>query len=344
MIEAIVEVATSWLEETAPLRDEAIELTLKEDNRFTEEAVVFAVNQQMSLLRSAAIHDWINPYESASKSMVGVLNAGNIPLVGLQDWLAIVLMGHAYYGVLSSKSPYLLPAFTSEVKKRYDALDTSFVGLDEMWQHADAMIATGSDETISIMRSASEAHGLPLSRCLFRGHRFSIAVLDGKEGEAERMNLAEDVLLHEGMGCRNPAVIWAPETCLPDAYLSSFAVFRGVFPTHSRTPGSLQMKKAFLEAIDMPHAYAEGLEFLISKGDAEPQEPCHIRWVSYRSLDEVKAWVAHHSSEIQLVVAGARIAAQLKPEITAQPFGFAQRPPLNWHPDNIDTLSFLASL
>ncbi len=104
------------------------------------------------------------------------------------------------------------------------------------------------------------------------------------------------------------------------------------------------MKKAFLEAIEIPHAYAEGLEFLISKGDAEPQEPCHIRWVSYNSLDEVKTWVAHHGSDIQLVLAGPRIAAQLKPEIATQSFGFAQRPSLNWHPDNIDTLSFLASL
>lgn len=314
------------------------------ENRFTEEAVVFALNQQMTLLKVESIHEWVSVHNSVADCTVGVLNAGNIPLVSLQDWLAVVLMGHAYRGVLSSKSPYLLPAFVSEVKQRYDALDTAFVRLDELWPQVDALIATGSDETIAMMQAASETHGISPDRCLFRGHRLSIAILDGKEGEQERMDLAEDVLLHEGLGCRNPAILWAPEACLPDDYLSSFAVFRGVFPAHSRTPGSLQMKKAFLEAFDIPHAYAEGLEFLISRGEAEPQEPCHIRWVSYDSLDEVKLWVSDHSDAVQLVLASRRLEDQLKPEIQSLPLGYAQRPPLNWCPDHVDTLSFLAGL
>lgn len=345
LVQAIAETATAWLKEEAVVsRDKAIELTLGEENRFTEEAIVFAINQQMALLKPESIHEWINPYKAPSRATVGVLNAGNLPFVGLQDWLAVVLMGHVYRGVLSSKSPHLLPAFTSDVKRRCNSFDTSFCELAEMWQDADALIATGSDETISMVRATGAANGIEPNRCLFRGHRYSIAVLDGKEREEERMNLAEDVLLHEGMGCRNPAILWAPEELSPDQYLSSFAVFRGVFPAHSRTPGSLQMRKAFLEAIEMPHAYADGLEFLISKGAPEPQEPCHIRWVTYSSLDEVKSWISHQRDKIQLVLSSPRMKNPLAPEITALPFGWAQRPPLNWHPDNVDTLSFLASL
>ena len=78
--------------------------------------------------------------------------------------------------------------------------------------------------------------------------------------------------------------------------------FRGVYPVHERTPGSLKMKKAFLAAQNVPHAYGEGLEFLVSKGDPNFMEPCHIRWAPYKSLEEVLQWVERKIEEIRFVV------------------------------------------
>src|SRR5690625_7069703 len=62
------------------------------------------------------------------------------------------------------------------------------------------------------------------------------------------------------------------------------AAFRGVFPAHEKTPGSLKMHQAMLAAVEHPHAYGEGLEFLVSKGPPEVQIPGHVRWSEYDDL------------------------------------------------------------
>ena len=115
IIDAIARVAEAWQDPDYEPRAEVVAQTLEAPNRFTEEALAFAVNQQMSLLTPEAMKTWIKGRRATHSRLVGVLNAGNIPLVGLQDFLAVVLTGHQYLGSVSSKSPVLLPAFVTEV-------------------------------------------------------------------------------------------------------------------------------------------------------------------------------------------------------------------------------------
>ncbi|MFK7846464.1 MAG: acyl-CoA reductase [Rhodothermales bacterium] len=346
---AIAEVASKWIEPTYPQRRSVVEDTLVLGNRFTEEAMSFAINQQMSLLNEGALLEWVNGRRVSDSQLIGVLNAGNIPLVGLQDWLAVVLTGAGYRGVLSSKSPFFLPAFALDVVDLYPDLDMDFVEYDPLFDQVDAVIASGGDETIAAVREKCIENDLSEKQCLLRGHRLSIALLTGNEGAADLENLAEDVLLHEGMGCRNVSIIWAPENVSPDPYLDAFAVFRSVFPVHTRTPGSLKMKQAFLAAVDTPHAYGEGMEFLVSKGAPEQQEPGHVRWAEYRTEKELISWIENHKDEIQLVLANKHTLNRFKniteldiPDVL--PLGDAQRPSLNWCADGIDTIAFLQAL
>ena len=344
LIEAIVRVAEAWQDPEHPPRAEAAEQTLRAPNRFTEEAVAFAVNQQMSLLSAEAMTVWIAGRRAVAPRVVGVLNAGNIPMVGLQDFLAVVLMGHRYLGTVSSKSPVLLPAFVAAVREEIPSLPARFVDISEVWAQAEALIATGSEETRAWAEAQSKLHRIPAAQCLLRGHRYAVAVIDGHESEAEREGLAEDALLHEGLGCRNLALIFAPKSLKPDAYLESFAAFRGVFPPHPDTPGALSMQQAFLEALDLPHAYGDGLEFLLSKGEPDVQGPAHLRWVEYDDLGEVAAWLTRHRDDLQLIAARPSLAAHLPRVLSLDAPGEAQRPPLDWHPDGIDTVAFLAAL
>lgn len=346
---AIAKVAQNWIEPTYPQRRSVVEDTLVLGNRFTEEAMSFAINQQMSLLDADSMLAWVGGRHVSDAQVIGVLNAGNIPLVGLQDWLAVMLTGAGYRGVLSSKSPFFLPAFALDVVDLYPDLDMDFVEYDALFDQVDAVIASGSDETIAAVRERCVAEDLSEHQCLLRGHRLSIALLSGKETTAEREHLAEDVLLHEGMGCRNVSIIWAPENVSPDPYLDAFAAFRAVFPVHPRTPGSLKMKQAFLAAVDTPHAYSEGMEFLVSKGEPEQQEPGHVRWAEYRTEEELVGWIKEHKNEIQLVLASTHTINRFNniteldiPDVL--PLGDAQRPSLDWCADGIDTIAFLGAL
>ncbi len=345
--EAIAEAAAAWRDPEHEARAEAVKKTLGAPNRFTEEALAFALNQPLHLLTPEAIRAWTAGREAAAPLTVGVLNAGNVPLAGLQDFLAVLLTGHRYLGSVSSKSPHLLPAFAEEIKRRAPGLPAAFAEAEEVFAQADAIIATGTDETRAWASSECAAHGIPESRRLLRGHRFGVAVLDGEESADEREALAEDVLLHEGYGCRNAALVWAPKNLSPDPYLDALAAFRGVFPVHPEVPGTLQMQQAFLEATDQPHAYGEGLEFLVSRGAPEVQRPGHLRWAEYAHLREAAGWLRENAQKLQLVLARDAVAerlSELAKGLPLAPFGTAQRPPLDWRPDGTDTIGFLAGL
>ena len=344
-IAALAFAADRWADPADAVREAAVEATLEASNTFTEEALAFAIDQQMAELTDAKLRRWLAGRDAAHPQVVGVLNAGNVPLAGLQDLVAVCLSGHAYLGSTSSKSPVLLPAFADTLREVEPRLSLRFADGKAVIAEAEALIATGTDETRARVEERWLARGGEPDRALLRGHRVSAAVLDGQENEDERDGLAEDILLHEGFGCRNVALIWAPEGLDPDPYFEAMASFRAVFPAHASTPGRLTMQQALLDATDQPHAYAEGLSFLLSKGAPEVQPPGHVRWVEYGTLDEAEAWLEENRDRLQVVVAREGMQQRLRdPSIPLVEPGTAQRPALDWCPDHVDTLAFLLGL
>ena len=339
MFERIAHTAARWRDPDHRPRVRAVEATLRAPNRFTPEALTFAINQQMALLDASRLEAWIGTRSAAQPLTLGVFSAGNVPLVGLQDLLAVTAMGYRYLGSVSKKSDFLLPAFAREA-----GLDACFDAADKVWAASDAVIVTGADATRTWAEVQAKRHGIPRHRCLLRGHSYSAAVVDGRESAEERERLAEDALLHEGLGCRSVALVWAPETLSPDPYLESFAHMRAVFPVHRNTPGTLAMQQALLKALDASHAYGEGLEFLVSRGPAEVQAPGHIRWVPYRESEALAQGLLAHRARLQCVYAREGLLRQLPGELRLERLGMAQRPALDWQPDGKDTVAFLACL
>lgn len=340
LIAMIAEQAKRWSDPDHPARRDAIERTLSCDNLFTQAATEFAVDQQMSELTIEKLEGWARARRALQPGTVAVLGAGNLPLVDLQDWLAVILTGHTFVGVSSSRSPYLLRAFSESIPDHHESLFTDF---DAALRVADRIIATGSSETVRDVREAASASGIASHRMLLRGSGFGVAVLSGNESADQWLDLAEDCLLHEGRGCRNVAVVFAPASLSPDAFLEAAATWRGVFPAHPRTQGALAIPKAMLEALQQPCAYADDLSFLVSAGDPEVKEPCHIRWSAYNDLAEASTWIDAQHQAVQIVASeihpdrlGLASGSQL-----VSPIGTAQRPPVDWRPDGRDTIDFL---
>ena len=341
---ALVETATAWRDPDYPPRAEAVARTLEAANRFTPEALAFAINQQMHVLTPEALHAWPGPDPAAQPCRVGVLPAEGGPLDGLWDMLAVVLAGHRYQGRLPEASPALLPAFADDVRRHVPVLPVAF--FEEavaVLDASDALLATLPADEHAALAAACAQHGIP-ERCrLLRPTRYGIAVLDGHETDDDYEGLAEDILLHEGLAETSVALLWAPATLSPDALLDSFAYFRGVFPAHPSTAGALTMQQAFLAATNQPHAYGDGLEFLMSRGDAVVQPPGHLRWIPYETLGAVETWINHHVGELAVVVAREALAARLPGEAPRVSPGHAHRPPLGgFRP--AETLDFLAAL
>jgi len=329
-LEVLAEVAAKWREPDHPPREEAVAETLEAPNRWTEEALDYALNRWMQRLTLEALADWIGDVTVEKSKTVGVLHGSSDPLEGLRDAVAVWASGHAYLGHVPEASPALLPAFARELEEHHDALNSEFVDEEVLFDRADVLMAQPERDEVDALREQCEAHGIPDEWRLLRSTRLVIAVLDGHEDDDARGGIAEDLLLYEGGGHRRLALVWAPTDLSPDAYLESMARFRGVFPAHEDTPGALQMQKAFLEARDDPRAFAEGLEFLVSRGDPEiPTPGGHVRWTEYDDFGEIGEWIQDHEDALYAVVARESLHDQLPASWPLRPPGGLHIPPLD---------------
>ena len=329
---ALVDVAARWREPDHPPREEAVAQTLDAPNRWTEEALDYALNRWMQAVTAEALSDWLEaPDVDGASCSVGVLHGDTEPLAGLRAALSVWASGHAYLGHVPEASPALLPALARALQARHGGIEATFVeDAETLLARADALVAQPSRDATAALRDRCDAHGLPASRRLLQPPRRAIAVLDGHEDDDARGGIAEDLLLYEGGGHRRLALLWAPSDLSPDAYLEAMARFRGVFPAHDDTPGALQMQRAFLEAQDDPHAFAAGLEFLVSRGAPEvPQPEGHLRWTEYDALDAVDAWIQEHHDRLCAVVARAPLHDQLPASWPLRTPGDLHLPPLD---------------
>lgn len=325
---AIAEVASDWRDPDHPPRAQAVETTLDAPNRWTEEALTYALNRWMQRITPDALEEWLGDRPVQSR-VLGVLHGPADPLEGLQDAMAVWGTGHEYLGAVSEASPALIPAFAAEVGERSSVAAPEFVEAEEVLDRAEAVMAQPEQEEVDSIHDRCEAQGIPESRRLFRPPLLTVAYLDGNESEGERDRLAEDLLLYEGGGHRRLAILWAPTDHAPDPYLESMARFRGAFPMHPDTPGALEMQQAFLDARDEPHAYAEGLQFLVSRGDPEVQPPGHIRWSEYDDQATVDKWVQKQGDDLYAVVARAAVHDRLPDTWPLRTPGGLHIPPLD---------------
>ncbi|MEP0545852.1 MAG: hypothetical protein ABJF88_02895 [Rhodothermales bacterium] len=310
-IRAISDAAAAWRDPEYPAREAAVRATLEAPNRFTEEGLAFALNHLTHQLRPTALRERVAQHAASEPRTVGVVCSGDAPLDGLTDTLAALLVGHRVIVCPAPESPALLPAFLDAVMELSEAEDEAvrFADLAVLFSGADAVVASGDEDALDGLTKRVDAADIPSERRWLKRSGFAIAVIDGGEDAETRSGLAEDLLLHEGLGPRAPSVVWAPAGLDPDGLLDTLAGFRELYPPHPDTDGTLRMATAFLVAAKQPHATGPG--FLLSKGEPEPQAAAHVRWSEYASLSDVADWLQTHRDTVDFVVARPEVSAAL---------------------------------
>lgn len=342
-LHALADVASDWRDPDHPPRAAAREKTLEAPNRWTTQALTHAMNRWMQRLTVEGLTNWVGEEPLSTSQRVGVLHAETGPLAGVRDALAAWALGHDYIGCVPESSPAILPAFAEAVEEREPAFSIRFRDAGEdVYEEAQVLLAEAEESAESVQKACKD-HGISPAHRLIRRPVYSVGVVDGNESEDEMERLAEDMLLFEGLGRRRIAILWAPEDHSPDDYLQAMARFRGLFPAHSDTPGTLQMQQAFLDAQDQPHAYADGLEFLVSRGDPEPQRPGHIRWAEYDSVDAIQTWLTHHEEDVYSFVARSGLHDQLPLEHPIRTPGGVHIPSLT-DEEGCETVAFLRNV
>lgn len=297
-----------------------------ENSWFTQESQRFALKQWADLLTEENIKNWLSNYQIAnSPKKVGLILAGNIPMVGFHDVISVILNHHIALIKLSSKDQTLLP-FLLKKWSKFSEGNISYELVDRL-QNFDAVIATGSNNTARYLEHYFKDH---LS--IIRKNRTSISVLKGDETEKELQLLAEDIFRYYGLGCRNVTRLFIPENFKIDALFENFLNFKDVI-NHNKYGNNYEYNRAI---------YLLNLEpfwdnnFVMLKEDESLFSPLSVvNFTRYSDINEVQSFIKNNEKDIQTVVA--------KPELGLNSiyFGEAQNPDLSTYADNVDTMRFL---
>src|SRR6187551_3478186 len=175
---------------------------------FTPEFIDIATgNIAKHFLDKQKLENWTSSYkiETVTSKKIGILMAGNIPLVGFHDFLSVLISGHKAIIKASSKDEVLIKHLVqklTEWNKEFNEL----IFFQEMLKGCDAYIATGSNNSARYFEYYFKKYPH-----IIRRNRTSVAVLDGNETTTELEKLADDVHLYFGMGCRNVTKIYVPK-------------------------------------------------------------------------------------------------------------------------------------
>lgn len=277
-------------------------------------------------LTAPAIAQWLAGLGAGGRPRtVGLILAGNVPLVGLHDVLSVFVSGHAASIKCSSQEPELIPALVGVLDHFAPGTARRLVVQQERLGPVDALIATGSDNTARYFE-----HYFGQVPRIVRRNRVSVAVLDGSETEEELADLGEDVFRYFGLGCRNVSHVLLPRDFDLDRLFRAFFPWKDI--VHHKKYGNNYDYTRALWLLDRVPFLENG--FLLMKEDLALASPVaalfHHR---YDRPEEAQRYLAEHAARIQCVVGHGHV-----------PFGQAQRPALWEYADGVDTLRFLQGL
>jgi hypothetical protein len=307
---------------------EAKEKASRENSWFIPEFLELAVkNVAQSFLKKEALTPWANHYKLENlvpePKIVGIVMAGNIPLVGFHDMLCTFIAGHIAHIKASSRDEVLIKHLVSVMASRNDEVN-ELISFSEMLKGCDAYIATGSNNTAGYFEYYFGKYPN-----IIRRNRTSVAILTGNETNEELDQLADDVYQYFGLGCRNITKIYVPEGFDFLPLLSAFKKYNYLGQHHKYKNNYDYNLSIHL----LNKKYYMSNDSLLVVEDAAFFSP--ISQLNYEFYTELDNLTGSLKGKDQLqCIAGHGFTS----------FGQVQRPSLLDYADGVDTLLFLANL
>ncbi|WMJ74930.1 acyl-CoA reductase [Cytophagaceae bacterium ABcell3] len=312
---------------TEGLPEEYIRQAVNVNNWFTFGSVKDAVASIGEWLTLENLKRWVEPYGISDKvnpQKVGVVMAGNIPLVGFHDALCVLLSGHSLYAKLSSDDRVLPDKIFGMLMKIAPAFEEKVNVVDRM-KGMDAVIATGSDNTSRYFEYYFR--NIPH---LIRKNRTSVAVLTGNETPAQLEALGKDIFQYYGLGCRNISKLFIPSDFELKHIFEAIEPFCYVADHHKYFHNYEYNRAIYLLNKDV--FWDNG--FVMLKEDEGISSPVSVLFFErYKDSSDVERVLRNNEEKIQAIVGEEHI-----------PFGDAQCPGIDDYADRVDTMEFLLKL
>lgn len=298
---------------------------------FTKDNVLSAFSKWGKILTVNNLNYWTSQYNLNPDSPlnIGVIMAGNIPLVGFHDFLSVLISGHHIIVKQSSSDTYFLPLITKYLEYVAPEFKGRIHFTEERLSGFDAVIATGSNNTA---RYFDYYFGKYPS--IIRRNRNSVAILTDNESEEDLKNLGEDIFRYFGLGCRSVSKLYVPQGYDFDKFFRAIYDFKE-FIYYDKYVNNYDYNKA-VYLMSQFKLLENG--FLMLKEDASYSSP--IATLFYEFYEDAKALeqkLQDDKDAIQCIVGKSD-------RINTVDFGATQTPQLWDYADDVDTLAFLEQL
>lgn len=314
----------------------AVERAFYENRWFTPESSWQAIEAiAINFLDREILSEWISSYSvpniTANQKKVGLVLAGNIPLVGFHDLLCSFVSGHATVAKVSSKDKALLTAIVDWMKGINAEIGEQIL-LEERLNGFDAVIATGSNNSSTYFHQYFGKYPH-----IIRKNRSAIGVLTGDETDEEIVALGHDIFNYFGLGCRNVAKIYVPQDYTFDRMLTILHDNYKEVVNHTKYKNNFDYNYALFLLNKVEFLMSGSL--IITEADSMSSRIATLHYERYTNLSSVTEALQIAQEEIQCIVSSVPLSG-----LDTFAFGQAQSPKISNYADGVDTMSFLMDL
>ena len=298
---------------------------------FTPEQVYFAVESWAEALKEDNLNEWLSNYDlsNVKPKTVGLILAGNIPLVGFHDFLSVVISGHKALVKTSSNDQHLIKFLANYLISVEPKLSERIAFTDGKLENFDAVIATGSNNTARYFEFYFKD-----KPSIIRKNRNSVAVLNGKETHEDLVNLGEDIFRYFGLGCRNVSKLFVPKNYSFETFFKAIYEYKDVIFYEKYSNNYDYNKAVFL----MSNFKLLDNEFLTLKEDTSYASPISsVFYENYEDIADLQKRLKNEAGQIQCIVSNNLISNSIS-------FGNTQKPKLWDYADDVDTMAFLSKI
>ncbi|NTV82675.1 MAG: acyl-CoA reductase [Bacteroidales bacterium] len=321
--------------EIEKILNDASEQSFLNNPWFIPSFVRFAFSAWANALKEEKIAKWINEYTIGDDRVkeparVGLIMAGNIPMVGFHDLICVLASGNHALIKLSSSDKILIPAALKVLTYNNPEYENSVTFAEGPLKNFDAIIATGSNNS-----SRYFDYYFGKYPHIIRKNRNGIAVITGQETDADLEKLADDIFIYFGLGCRNVSKLYLPEGFEIERIFPLFNKYAFLADLH-KYRNNYDYQKSLLLINRVPHL---DNGFLLVKPDHSLISPISVMNTEpYQSAEKLNIHLSGIRDQIQCIVS---VSQEIE---SAIPSGQSQFPELWDYADGVDTMEFLSQL
>jgi hypothetical protein len=312
---------------------EVVSMAKSKNAWFTSDNIIKSIENIINAyLDKEKLNAFANNYilkDLSNKKQIGIVAAGNIPLVAFQDIIHTILSGNIALIKPSTQDESLILYFFKKMQEINKEI-TNYYRFETKLNDADAFIATGSGNSSRYFEYyfAKKPH-------IIRKNRTSVAVLDGTETKIELADLANDIFTFFGLGCRNVSKIYVPEGYDFSLFFESIEYWNTI-NMHSKYNNNYDYMKAIYLVNRVEHL---DNGFLLLKEDSSFASPISVLFYEkYAEIKTVNQALKNNQESIQVII------SKNKKIENALSYGKSQTPQLADYADNVDTMKFLVEL